>query len=102
MSTWLIDDEKFCRVYRSLHLVERAGSCLAEVCGFPAGWETSVDTALRSFAQALRTANIKAYNKRYHENEPVRILSFAARTPFNGIDLIKPYTASDTILMTRM
>jgi hypothetical protein len=50
---------------------------------------TSVDTALRSFVQALRTANIKAYNERCHENEPVRILSFTPRAPFNAIDLIK-------------
>jgi hypothetical protein len=71
------------------HLVERAGSCLSEVWDFPAGWETSVDAALRSFVQALRTANVKAYNERYHENEPVRILSFTPRAPFNTIDLIK-------------
>jgi hypothetical protein len=89
MSTMLIADEKFCRVYRGLHLVERAGSCLAEVWDYPAGWENGIDSALRSFVQALRTANIKAYNERYRENEPVRILSFTPRPPFNAIDLIK-------------
>lgn len=89
MSTMLIDDQKFRRVYGSLNLVERAGSCLAEVWDFPVGWEDSIDTALRSFVQALRTANIKAYNERYQENEPVRILSFGPKPPFNSIDLIK-------------
>lgn len=88
MSTLLIDDEKFCRVYRSLHLIERAGSCLAEVWEFPAGWETSIDKSIRSFVQALRIANIRAYNELYRETEPERILSFTPIPPFSSIDLI--------------
>lgn len=89
MSTMLIDDEKFRRVYRSLCLVDTGGGCLAGALHFPAAEEQDIDAHLRSFVQALRTANINAYNERYDENQPSRILCLTEGTPYTPIDLIK-------------
>ena len=49
----------------------------------------------------LRIANIHAYNERYEENEPVRILSFNGGHSYSPIDLTKALRPSATTLTTR-
>jgi len=89
MSTMLIEDEKFVRIYNSLCLMDPGGCGLAFIWNYPEGWTESLDAHFKSFVQDLRTANIKAYNERYDENEPARILSFRERFSYCPIDLIK-------------
>ncbi|OPY69431.1 MAG: hypothetical protein A4E63_01818 [Syntrophorhabdus sp. PtaU1.Bin050] len=91
MSTMLIEDEKFVHVYNSLCLMASGGCGLASIWEYPEGWMENLDTHFRSFVQALRTANIKAYNERYGENEPARILSFKEGLSYDPIDLIKAF-----------
>jgi len=89
MSTMLIEDEKFVRIYNSLCFMDSGGGGLALIWNYPDGWTESLDSHFRSFVQDLRTANIKAYNERYEENEPARILSFKEGLSYCPIDLIK-------------
>jgi len=89
MSTMLIEDEKFVRVYNSLCLMASGGCALASIWGYPQGWMESLDPHFKSFVQALRMANIHAYNERYCESEPARILSLNGGLPYGPIDLIK-------------
>ena len=46
-------------------------------------------TISRLSVQDLKRANVKAYNERYEENEPARILSFKEDLCYGPIDLIK-------------
>ncbi|OPY71430.1 MAG: hypothetical protein A4E63_01551 [Syntrophorhabdus sp. PtaU1.Bin050] len=89
MSTMLIEDEKFVRIYNSLRLMDSGGSGLASIWNYPEGWTESLYAHFKSFVQDLRTANINAYNERYEENEPARILSFKEGFSYGPIDLIK-------------
>jgi len=89
MSTMLIEDEKFVRIYNSLCLMDSGGCGLALVWNYPEGWTESLGTHFKSFVQDLRLANIEAYNERYEENEPARILSFREGLSYRPIDLIK-------------
>ena len=87
MSTICFEDERFIRVYNSLCHMDPG--TLAHVWDYPEGWAAGLDAHFRSFVQALRIANIHAYNERYEENEPVRILSFNGGHSYSPIDLIK-------------
>jgi len=89
MSTMLIEDEKFVRIYNSLCLMGSGGCGLAFIWNYPEGWTESLDPYFRSFAQDLRLANINAYNERYDEDEPARILFFEEGLSYSPIDLIK-------------
>jgi hypothetical protein len=89
MSTWLIDDDKFVRIYGGLCVMDSGTGTLAHLWGNPEGWKDTFTTHLRSFVQDLRCANVKAYNDRYEEEEPFRILSFKGVRWYKTIDLIK-------------
>jgi len=89
MSTMLIEDEKFVRIYHSLRPMDPGGCGLALVWNYPEGWPEGLDAHFKSFVQDLRTANVNAFNERYEENEPARILSFKEGFSYGPIDLIK-------------
>ena len=89
MSTMLIEDEKFVRIYNSLCFMDSGGCGLALIWNYPEGWTESLDAHLKAFVQDLSRANTNAYNERYEENEPARILSFKEELSYRPIDLIK-------------
>ena len=89
MSTWLLDDDKFVQIYGGLCVMDSGTGELAHLWGNPEGWKDTFSIHLKSFVRDLRTANVKAFNERYDENRPFRILSFKGVHWYKAIDLIK-------------
>jgi len=89
MSSWLLDDDKFVQIYGGLCVMDSGTGELAHLWGNPEGWKDTFSIHLKSFVRDLRTANVKAFNERYDENQPFRILSFKGVRWYKTIDLIK-------------
>lgn len=74
MSTILYADEKFLKVYESL-AIARNGQEYAHLFHYPDGWNQpgGMVQHYRDFVDALRVANIKAYNERYDDGDELEV-----------------------------
>ena len=76
MSVTLYEEEKFLRIYQSLHL---AGQDLARLWSYPPGWQEpgGMDAHFRSFITDLRRANTATWNRQYSDDpQPFTIPDF--------------------------
>lgn len=88
MSTILYEDEKFLKIYQTMR-IKRGGQEYAHLFSYPEGWQNSMDTHYQEFIDALRVANIKAYNERYDDAEEldISLLDFSRAVMPYGSDI---------------
>ena len=92
MSVILYEDEKFLRIAESLKLKAKDQ---AHIWGYPAGWDSGgMNKKVEKFANCIRNSNIDAWNERYKEKEPFKVLDFSKNYyPHAPIELIKSLKA---------
>lgn len=89
MSVILYEDEKFLKIATSLKLQSQD---IAHLWLYPKGWDqwNGMDKKIEKFANALRNANIDAYNERYSEKEPYQTVDYSrVKFPLTQFELIK-------------
>ena len=88
MSTILYEDEKFLKIYETMR-IKRGGQEYAHLFSYPEGWQNSMDTYYQAFVDALRVANIRAYNERYDDADElgISLLDFSHTVMPYGSDI---------------
>ena len=90
MSVILYQDEKFLRIYQSLHL---RGSRIAHIWHYPKGWDKpdGMDETLKNFVNDLRRANTITWNRQYEDDQyPLDILPSRRATSYSdNFELLK-------------
>jgi len=74
MSTILYEDDKFLKIYETMR-IKRNGQEYAHLFKYPEGWERQsvMSKHYQDFVDALRVANIRAYNERYDDADELDI-----------------------------
>ena len=90
MSVILYEDERFLKIYESLHLKGRDLACFWD---YPEGWDkpNGMNEVLWNFVNDLRRANTITWNRQYQDEQyPLDILELKTVTPYkNDFQLLK-------------
>jgi len=89
MSVILYEDEKFLRIAESLKL---HGKDIAHLWMYPKGWDRwdGMDKKIEKFVNCLRNANVDAWNERYNEQAPFKVVDYSGGVlPYSDLELIK-------------
>lgn len=90
MSTILYEDEKFLKIYETIK-IKRGGQEYAHLFSYPEGWNLlgGMDKHYQNFVDALRVANIRAYNERYDDADEldISLLDFSHTVMPYGSDI---------------
>lgn len=88
MSVILYEDEKFLRIAASLKL---KGKEIAHLWSYPKAWDRgAMDSKIEKFANCLRNSNIDAWNERYDEKVPFKVVDYSGGVlPYSDLELIK-------------